>query len=294
MDTNLWNVSFEQQIDPRNLLPSLDQYGATPVLGIHVVFELIKTFFSKSADATNLARSLLRHVESYFDAGLRTVAKDPIECIVAEMYAVKGPVGAEKFLSRENLENFTAEIKRLATGIVKEEWKTHVRDQIASTEADRKRFAEHLSVNTELRHRLRGVSPEDLREWLKAQTYSIDGQRLLFEQLAARFPEQNSDELREYSTALLTSCSRMSEALVRAELYYNWRCAHRSSNRKDLLDDMYHVCNAAYCDVYSSSEKNQTEYASHLLQNDTQIHVYDQNQALDAWLCSIARRNRSD
>jgi hypothetical protein len=294
LDTNLWNASYDQQLDPSRLLPALDEYGATPVLGIHVVFELLKTFFSKSPGSKIRAQQLFNHVLAYIDSGLRCVAKDPLECLVAEMYAQKGPDGAEKFIGSGDLSNLTAEITRLASGEVKEEWLRHVQEQACSTAEDRTRFKENLASNVTLRTKLRNISPADVRSWLKNETYSADGRKLLLDYLIGRFPEQDINELTQYSVALLRSGSYSAEALVRAGLYYNWRCAHRSSNPKDLLDDMYHVCNAAYCHIYLSAERQQTEYASNLLQNGTQIYIYERSHPLDEWLCELAHRHRSD
>jgi hypothetical protein len=46
------------------------------------------------------------------------------------------------------------------------------------------------------------------------------------------------------------------EEMSARTFYYNWRCARHGSNRPDLIDDMFHVLNATYCDVYVSKEKN--------------------------------------
>ena len=65
--------------------------------------------------------------------------------------------------------------------------------------------------------------------------------------------------------------------------YYNWRCATRGSNRFDLMDDMLHVLQATYCDIYATAEAKQSEYASHLLAR-TRVEIYGRQTPIDRWL----------
>jgi len=48
----------------------------------------------------------------------------------------------------------------------------------------------------------------------------------------------------------------------------------RESVPKDLIDDMYHVLNAVYCDVYATAERRQAEYASLILALNTTVAIY--------------------
>ena len=80
---------------------------------------------------------------------------------------------------------------------------------------------------------------------------------------------------------------RFARGVVRADLYYNWRCAKRDSVPKDLIDDMYHVLNAVYCDVYATAEKGQAEYAHLLLTSNTKVAVYTGAMPVDQWIESL-------
>jgi hypothetical protein len=80
---------------------------------------------------------------------------------------------------------------------------------------------------------------------------------------------------------------RAAKALVRADLYYNWRCAHRDSVKKDLYDDMYHVLGAIHCDAYVTKEPAQAEYAHLLLTRASIVHVYPPEIPIDQWLESL-------
>jgi hypothetical protein len=102
------------------------------------------------------------------------------------------------------------------------------------------------------------VSPDDLPAWFDEQVLSLTGR-----------------------------------GVVRADLYYNWRCAHRDSNRPDLIDDMFHVLNATYCDVYVSKEKNQLEYAGLLPSRATRVEIYD-GSPVDKWLEKLATNGATE
>lgn len=97
------------------------------------------------------------------------------------------------------------------------------------------------------------------------------------------------NELAEWATALLSiRFGRMARSIVKSDLYYNWRCAHRESNPRDLLEDIYHVLNASYCDVYATGEAKQSEYASLLLTTGTRVEIYDGQTTIHQWLLDLA------
>lgn len=96
---------------------------------------------------------------------------------------------------------------------------------------------------------------------------------MLSDKIRYRFSEATPVDSLLYARALLESQTlRTAKALIRADLYFNWRCAHRGSNPKDLYDDMYHVMGAIYCDAYVTKEPAQAEYA-HLLLTRTTIRL---------------------
>jgi hypothetical protein len=85
---------------------------------------------------------------------------------------------------------------------------------------------------------------------------------------------------------LLAQSKRFAKGVVRSDLYYNWRCANRGSEPKDLIDDMYHVLNAVYCDVYATREEGQAEYAPLTLSPKTKVAIYAGGR-IDQWIESL-------
>ncbi len=296
LETNIWNNSLDQHVEPSVLLEKLDRAGCTPVLSLHVIFELLKTFRSTEPRAQDRGRRLFTHLAQYLSAGLRCATKDALECLVAEMYSSRGTLSTEKFLSTSDLDKITVEISRLASGEIKSEWFTHIEAQSKLAQADRLRQQKFSNANVSVSERLRLVSTDQLGAWLDRSLSTQMAREVLTEQLAWRFPEEDISELAKYSNFLLTGNCRVACGLVKATLYYNWRCANRGSNPSDLLDDIYHVLSASYCDKYATEEGKQSEYASHILQESTQVCIYNRTQPLDEWLLRVAtdgcRRSR--
>lgn len=75
-----------------------------------------------------------------------------------------------------------------------------------------------------------------------------------------------------------------SRGLVRSDLYTNWRAANRGSNPADLIDDVLHVLQSIYCDIYATAEPKQAEYAGLILTPNTTVAIFDRSIPVDQWL----------
>ena len=108
---------------------------------------------------------------------------------------------------------------------------------------------------------LKSTSTERLKEWLDKEMRSSSAVAILTNHIRRKFPDAPFDHRTEDAKALLATSMRCSTGLIRSDLYYNWRCANRGSVPSDLIDDMYHVLNAVYCDVYATAEMRQPQIA---------------------------------
>jgi hypothetical protein len=114
-------------------------------------------------------------------------------------------------------------------------------------------------------------------------------------QIQDYFSEATATEAREYAQLLLTSPNcRVAQAMVRRNLYFNWRTVHHGSIRKDLFCDSNHVINSNYCDVYATKEAKQKQYASLLLTSATKVVVYNGLTPIDEWLLSLRSSNEGN
>ena len=233
---------------------------------------------------------LFSHIAEYLHAGLRCIAKQPSDMLAAEMWSSRGVKDTEKFLSSNDVSTVMTEVERLGKGDVKSEWFTHIENQRTVSRADRNRQLAFSQSDLSLNEEFRRVAPSDFDRWIRVNTNSQLGRDALTQQLVWQFPEESRLDLAQYSNFLLQNDCRVACGIVRSVIYYNWRCVHRGSNPPDLLDDMYHVLSAPYCDIYATEEIKQKEYACTILQGPTQVHIYQRGERLDDWLLEITRR----
>jgi hypothetical protein len=159
--------------------------------------------------------------------------------------------------------------------------------------ADRTQFSkdtrsgqvDHFALRPEMKQTLKTISSSDFPQWLRKETASNQGTMILQSHLVRQGVNGfSNDAIRNLLSSLVAKCCR---GVVYADLYYNWRCANRDSNPKDLIDDMLHVLQSSYCDIYATGEAGQKEYAEHLLANETRVAIHDGKTPVDQWLISL-------
>jgi hypothetical protein len=176
-------------------------------------------------------------------------------------------------------------VNKLANGIVEGRVEEFIAKRTHHAKSTRAAQVDHLADRQALKEKLQRVPKSELSQWLMSETMTRSGGEILCSHLERMFgPGPTND----FALALLRSpVGRAARALVRADLYYNWRCAHRNSNPPDLMDDMLHVLQAVYCDVYATADKKQSEYASLLLGPQTRVAIYDGQTPIDRWLLGL-------
>ncbi len=289
LDTNLWNVLCDQEIEPNKLLSSLASENSNLVLSFQTIYELAKNFHAPGEQVSRRGIELFTYLKHYVEADIPCV-KLTEELLAAEMSALQfGTNSIDAYISESDYGRFKSEIEKLAAGVFDERVNSFIESRIAFASYTRFGQSRHLEGRPDVKQKLKGVPNHRLDEWLEAQTISLVGQAMLASRIIRVFPEAPTEDANEYAKALLHSqYNRVARGLVRADLYYNWRCANRDSNPKDLMDDMLHVLTSAYCDVYATQEKRQAEYASLLLTSHTSVAIYDDESPADQWLEELA------
>jgi hypothetical protein len=209
------------------------------------------------------------------------------------MWALRLAKPADPFLSPNADAVLKANVETLANGIFDPRAKAFVEERAMHAPKVRLGPVIQLRLRPDVKEQLRNVSNRDLGTWLNSEILTSRGVALLADHVRRQFPEALPQDARDWAAALLKSPnSRLSAALVRADLYYNWRCAHRGSNPKDLFDDMYHVLNAIYCDVYATKERRHGQYAELLLTTHTRVAIYDGHTPLNSWIVELPQIQR--
>jgi hypothetical protein len=288
LDTNLWNRLLDQNVEPATLLSRLEECGYSLALSGQNVYELTRTF-GTSADR---GKDLFRYIKVYVDAGIAGAydGMDLLRNEVKTLYARSDSVVA--FYSAADYGALQAEVAKLAQGIVEDRAQTFLSERGEFAKASRVSQKAHLENRPDMKARLLAIPEDSLNAWLDEQLSGNIGAALLCAHLLRIYESQDAYAAISTALGLLQHpASRMAKAVVRADLYSNWRCANRGSNPRDLIDDMYHVLNAAYCDVYATAEAGQKEYASLLLGQWTRPAIYDDKTPLGDWLLAIAKLN---
>ncbi len=282
LDTMLWNELYDQGEHPTGLVASLNAKGAGLVLSPHTGFELAKTF----ANAPERAKKLFLYVREFVLANI-PCTKEISGILEAEMLVLRSPTTEMRpFLPPENYREFKKDVEKLAAGEFDERAFEFVNLRNSLGVTARSGPARHL--RDDVAQRLRSVARADLDKWMEVEAASTQGAMLLIEQITRQFPEAPIEEAATWAGPLMASPTcRLAKGLTRADLYFNWRWAHRGSLPKDLYHDMYHVLISTYCDVYATRESKQEDYARLLLTASTRFEVYDGQSSLGGWLRAL-------
>lgn len=285
LDTNLWNRLLDQHVDAPSLVESLAARNAGLTLSQQTVHELSKTFVN---DARR-GQALFQYVKQCLEAGV-SVAYDVMEQLHREVEVLnRRGSGVAGFYGRAEYNSLVQFASDLASGNFVGEVRASVASGVHFSKTARSGQNSHFDDKPEVRNCLRAIPGTQLDAWLDSEVQSDRGTAILTRQLLRMYVEGLSEPTATtLAKALLRSpVGLAARGLVKADLYSNWRCAHRSSLRGDLIDDMYHVLNAAYCRFYATAEGNQAEYAVHLLSDRTRVVIYDDGGSVGDWLLAL-------
>jgi len=283
LDTMLWNRLCDDAVDAEKLMTALLKNNKQLVLGTEVIYEIAKTF------RTNPARGqqLFTYLKTYTDRGILCTRDNPLilDC-EAELVLSGESNECDPFFRSTKYRNMQEEVDKLSRGTFDERAQQGVESRMQLAASERAAMNGQYSIPSILKARLSIISSTALEQWLRKEVKRV-GRILLKERLRVRFPEWNGKQLTIVAKKLLAS-SRcpLSRAVVRADLYANWRTAQSGSMTRDLLPDLDHVVTASYFDVYATMEAAQAKYAPLLLKN-TRIAIYDGKVPVAEWLESL-------
>jgi hypothetical protein len=279
----LWNELCDQNVNAATLTATLAAQGKVLVLGAEAMYEMAKTF---KPDPTR-GKQLFAYLKTFTDQGIPGVQDNPRLLLAEADAAISGTkVDVDVFWDHVNQANMQREIEKLSNGIVdkKAEDAIESRTKLAATE--RADMSSHYGGQSALKSRLSLVLPTDLPKWI-AKEAKRAGRFILKQHLAKLLPGGQPSQIAMAAKRLLANRRfRLSQAVVAADLYGNWRTANTGSMPRDLLPDLDHVVTASYFEVYATKESSQAKYAP-LVLGKTRIAIYDGTIPLAEWLQSL-------
>lgn len=286
LDTIIWNLLCDQNIDPRKLLESLRAKGFTLVVSFHTVYELARNFEHDDTAGNARGRQLFSYLKQYLDLYIPST-KQLWELIMAEDEAFRKNLSVIDPLatSRESTIE-KGEVEKLSDGIVEGPVKLFLEKRRQFARDTKSQQAARIIESEKLREYLRAISEDELATWMPKETLTTSGVNTLYQRfLLQAGPSRTPQYIRGLLSFPLADASR---GTVSADLYSNWKCAKDGSNRLDLSDDMLHVLQAMYCDLYVTEESNQLRYSPLLLTSRTRVEIYrDRRVPIDHWLLSL-------
>ncbi len=270
-DTNIWAYLSGQGVKEEDFASALKAKDASLVLSAHAVYELARTFVGKAGSPAGV--KLFSTINKLMELDI-VCSKEVGELLKEECYAFENDLARiDPLLNEDECKVVKAEVDKLASGIVEDRVKEFIDKRTQFAARTRTEQREHFADRKELQQDLKTVPKSDLATWLQSQTDGPDGAKILSRHLNRMLGPGPTPE---YAKGVLRlPAGDASRGLVRADLYSNWRAANRGSNPGDLIDDMLHVLQAIYSDLYVTGESGQKEYAGLLLTARTKVSIYN-------------------
>lgn len=286
-DTSIWNALCDQAVDAEQLISKLGEQDFRIGLGTNVVYEMAKTFRMDRSDAMQRGTKLFSYLKEYTDSAIPCLREtwDLLEREAA--HAVGEATGMEVHWNDEEYASLREEIQKLANGIFDEKATRFVGRRKMRARSVPEEFQDHLSSRPELCQILAKIAQRELPHWIEHELRRSRGRRALQGHLALVFQRKPDRQLTLLAKRLLARGRyKAAPALVRSDLYLNWRYARRGSLRRDLPDDTYHAVNACYCESFVTTEADQAEHAAYA--NPTIVTlVYTGAAPLCSWLTQV-------
>jgi hypothetical protein len=280
LDTNLWNELLDGDIGPKSLHAALCQQGKRLALGDHAMYELAQTF----AVNNQRGQDLFRYIKQFADAGV-TGTHSIQELLHRETKAHGHPI--EPFAVGTEYQAFLAEIDKLAAGEVDEAVQQDIGLRKQSVQTNRNGQKAHLVNRPDKLNDFLKIAESRLGDWMVSETQKPEGMAILAGQLIRMLGIPDVLAVLCAQELIGLPSVRVAKGLIRADLYFNWRCAHIGLIKRDLQQDMHHVLCSSYCDVYATKEANHARYAHLLLTPATRVCIYEKNWPIDEWLLAL-------
>lgn len=241
LEANAINHFLEEKISGKEARAILSCHGYSPVIGLHVVYELAQTFLSGKSDDT--ARKLFEVVRD-----LDPEISEKTEVVLKREYT-KYLHGTEVvcFLCGDREADARQEIIRLSNGIFDD----NARNFIATRRECFKR--DHPATGQANVNLFRDEPPnEKLRSFEDVCKYYENGIPELIEQILKGIasPIQALDMADKLNNFPLL------KSVVMANLYLIFiAIVHKNTPATDKVDDHRHIIEASYCDVFVTEEK---------------------------------------
>ena len=283
-DTTIWNALCDQGVDAANLTSDLAARGTRLVLGTNAVYEMAKTFKGSRSTARERGERLFSYLGQYVQLGIPLLRATDDLLGEETKHVTKEIRQMDLFYGSADYKKLAAEVDKLAHGVFDSRAAQFIPFREAEATQTREALYAHLDRQPLLKRKLEAISEESVGYWI-AQEMKRSGRPILAKHLANVISGRPLRDLTRLAKQLLALPRyRVSHAMVRSDLYLNWRYCRRGTLGKDMPDDNYHAVNASYCDMFVTADPGMASYMSHV---HTRVELYDANVPLAKWLLAV-------
>jgi hypothetical protein len=224
LDTTLWNKLYEQAVAPDLLVGGLRRKGWDLAFGTHLRYELAKTFRSRRSGMHEKARLLFSYLEQFLSFGIPCLKQVPDLLREEVKNADRQLRAVECFHRDEFYEREATEITKLAAGQVDSSLE-RVSDFRANQVSEFR--TESPKLTAKWTRFMGGHTDVCLTDFIEDAWRGL-GPGCLKKHVSGLFLELTERELKRITRKILSAPRyRLSHALVRGDLYLNWRCLRK-------------------------------------------------------------------
>jgi len=283
LDTSVWNCLYDQAVDPGFALSVLETRGLLPVLGYNVLYEVAKCFSSGKPDKILRGQNLCKYLRSYMDKKI-PIAMENWALLIHEAFDVAGHPIDRRRRYEENYSIALSRIEKLSEGNFEEEAAKFISKRKVTSRESRDAIRNGLNAKPQTKATLLATDESTLSQFMDVHCTTSAGLELLQRHLRSLFPDDTEQDLALAAWKLLRSAKyRIARAITRIDIYLSWRCVHRGSIRGDIPDDAFHVTAAAYSHDFLTTEPDQAEIATRVL-DGTRARIYAGDEPVLQWL----------
>jgi len=286
IDNNIWDQLCDQIVEPKRFMDTLAAKGYTLVISFHSIYEFGRLFATEDARLQDRGRRLCAYVKQYLDLGM-SCTKEFWELLVAETYAFENGLSSiDPMATPAQCAQTNIAVTELADGIIDDRVRPFLEQRLKFAKDTRDQQKEYLTARNKLTGNLKAIAEVGLTQWMRKETITPEGANTLYKKFIKRL---GPGPTLEYVLDLLTSpIAEAGRASVRADLHYNWHCAQYGRIRLDLTDDLLHLLQAVYCNLYLSEDNSQGRYGPLILTPRTRIEIYPARKIpIDRWMLSL-------
>ncbi|MGH9794224.1 MAG: hypothetical protein ACRD5G_05585 [Candidatus Acidiferrales bacterium] len=283
LDTSLWNELLDRAVDPAELLRRLRARGIQLVINTQLIFELAKGFRATRPQSIEKAKALFKYLSAFTSDRSVPCLQMNSDQLREEARRAHGEIERPAiFLNAKNYERMSNEVAKLAAGDFDKRADEFIRTRRSSAQNFREEIVGFLSERPAL---VAEMKQHDFSTAIrKSEQFRA---AMLTWHMHHDMPTLNVAELRILARRMAKAAKyRAANAIVRADLYVNWRAARGGALARDVQDDCYHLVSAAYCDIFATKDTQQATYAREILAQ-TRVAAYDGACHLVDWLESL-------